>query len=111
MFKEAAEAPGDHGPHPEEHEGGSPVPEEHGHMDVVVGAVAELQNCQDIDKKDDIILINLIKGAAAKPIHLILDEIPDPGEQADVQGVEVGWQNEPGKVMKEVARLNMEQKK
>ena len=88
------------------------MPEEHGHMDVVVGAVAELQNCQDIGKGNkDGLIKDFIKGAAAKPIQLILDEIPDPGEQADVQRVEVGWQNEPGKVMKEVARLNMEQKK
>ena len=118
MFKGAAEepghgpeAPGDHGPHPEEHEGGSPVPEEHGHMDVVVGAVAELQNCQDIGKgNEDDLIMDLIKGAAAKPIQLILDEIPDLEEQADVRRVEVGWQVEPGKVMKEVARLNMDQK-
>ena len=60
VFKGAAEepghgpeAPGDHGPHPEEHEGVSPVPEEYGHMDVVVGAVAELQNCQDIGKGNE----------------------------------------------------------
>ena len=81
-------------------------------MDVVAGAVAELQNCQDISKgNEDDLIMDLIKGAATNPIHLIPDEIPDLVEQADVRRVGVGWQIEPGKVMKEVARLNMDQKK
>ena len=81
-------------------------------MDVVVGAVAELQNCQDISKgNEDDLIMDLIKGAATNQIHLIPDEIPDLVEQADVRRVGVGWQVEPGKVMKEVARLNMDQKK
>ena len=81
-------------------------------MDVVVGTVAELQNCQDIGKGNkDGLLKDLIEGTEAKPIQLIVHEIPDPGEQADERKVGVGWQVEPGKVKKEVARLNMDQKK
>ena len=37
--------------------------------------------------------MDLIKGAATKPIHLILDEIPDLVEQADVRRVGVGRLN------------------